>query len=308
MPNPKNQVPESISTLDQGAIAPVLVTGASGNVGRAVVASLSALGVPFVAANTDPDRLRKTLGPNVTCVKLDLERPETYDEPLKGIRGLFLLRPPKIANVRSTLNVLVDHAIRAGVNHVTFLSVEGADRQPLVPHHAVERHLLSLDISSTILRPGFFAQNLGDAYRRDIAERRELYVPAGQGRVAFVDVRDVGEIAARSFVEPALRRAAFTLTGGKAVTFDEVAEILTKILGTPCRYRPASIFGYCGHLRRQDYPWMQIAVQTILHVGLRYGNAAKVDPTLQRLLGRPPRTMSEYIEDHRSLWLRDTSA
>lgn len=283
-------------------VAPVLVTGATGNVGRHVVGALRALQVPFVAGGADPARLRGVLGEGVATRRLDLADPATYPEAVQGMRGLFLLRPPPIANVGETLNLLVDQAIAAGVEHVTFLSVEGADRQPWVPHHAVEGHLARRGVSATILRPGFFAQNLGDAYAADLRDRGELYLPAGRGRVAFVDVRDVGELAARTFTEAALRRRAWTLTGPEAVSLDEVAAALSTALGRTIRYRPASIPGYARHLRRQRLPWMQVLVQTVLHVGLRFGNAARVDPALGALLGRPPRTIRQYVEDHRGLW------
>jgi uncharacterized protein YbjT (DUF2867 family) len=286
-----------MTTLD-----PILVTGATGNVGREVVRSLRAMAVPFVAAGIDPDRVRQRLGPEVRTVALDLADPATYANAVRGMKGLFLLRPPPLANVRDTLNVLVDRAMDAGVEHVVFLSVDGADRQRWVPHHAVEAHLASRGVPATILRPGFFAQNLGDAYRDDIRLRDEIVVPAGRGRVAFVDVRDVAELAARSFTDASLRGGAWTLTGPEAVTFDDVARTLTERLGRPIRYRSASVPTYVGHLRRSHAPWMQVLVQTVLHVGLRFGNAERVDPALPRLLGRPARTIDEYVRDHVELW------
>jgi uncharacterized protein YbjT (DUF2867 family) len=285
-------------------IAPVLVTGATGNVGRHVTEQLRLAGVPFVAGGTDAGRLRRLLGDGVATRQLDLADPRTYREAVQGLRGLFLLRPPPIANVRETLNLLIDEAVAAGVEHVTFLSVDGADRQRWVPHHAVEAHLLRLGISATILRPGFFAQNLGDAYAADIRDQDEIHVPAGSGRVSFVDARDLGELAAKTFVDAALRRRAWTLTGPEAVTFDDVAAALTTGLGRAIRYRPASIPGYALHLRRRRLPWMQVLVQTVLHVGLRYGNAAHVDPALGQLLGRPPRGIRQYVADHLALWRR----
>jgi uncharacterized protein YbjT (DUF2867 family) len=283
-------------------IAPVLVTGATGNVGRHVAEGLRRVGVSFVAGGTDAGRLRRVLGDGVATRHLDLADPGTYRSAVQGMRGLFLLRPPPIANVKVTLNVLIDEAIAAGVEHVTFLSVEGADRQRWVPHHAVERHLRGRGVSATMLRPGFFAQNLGDAYAADIRDHDELYVPAGGGCVCFVDVRDLGELAANTFVDASLRRQAWTLTGPAAVSFDEVAAALTAALGRTIRYRPASVPGYVLHLRRRHLPWMQVLVQTVLHVGLRRGHAALVDPALGQLLGRPPRALQQYVADHLALW------
>ncbi len=198
----------------------------------------------------------------------------------------------------------LDRAWTRGVEHIVFLSVAGADTNRWVPHHAVEQHLMNSERSWTLLRPGFFAQNLQDAYRRDIVEDDRLHVPAGRARVAFVDVADVAEVAASAFADPAAHRGrSHLLTGGEALTFDEVANVLTQHLGRSIRYEAASLPGYARHLRRdRGLPWAQIAVQTVLHVGLRLGQGETIDPTLQTLLGRRPRTVNEYVRDHAVLW------
>jgi nucleoside-diphosphate-sugar epimerase len=156
----------------------------------------------------------------------------------------------------------------------------------------------------TFLRPGFFAQNLGEAYRRDILEESRLYVPAGQGLVAFIDAQDIAAVATRVLTGPAaFDRQALLLTGGEAISFTEAASVLTAALGRTIRYEPASIPGYCWHLRRhRGLPWMQIAVQTILHVGLRRGDAERVDPTVERILGRKARTLADYVRDSAAVW------
>jgi uncharacterized protein YbjT (DUF2867 family) len=190
------------------------------------------------------------------------------------------------------------------VQHIVFLSVAGAETNRLVPHHAVEQ-ALARSGGWTVLRPGFFAQNFGDAYRRDIVEDGRVYVPAGRGRVAFVDVRDLGDLAARILEAPsAHEQRGYTLTGGEAIDFASAASWLSEALGRRVRYEPASIVGYVRHLRGRGMPWAQIGVQTVLHAGLRFGQAERVDPTLARLLGRAPRTVREYVQDHRDLWTR----
>lgn len=291
-----------MSTETHASQLSVLVTGATGNVGRAVVSELTALGVPFIAASSDIPRAHRVLGGDIETRTLDFERPETFAPAVSGIAGVFLLRPPAVGNVADTLNVLVDRAVEAGVRHVTFLSVDGADRQRWVPHYKVERHLVGAGIGYTLLRPGFFAQNLGDAYLDDLRERSEIVVPAGNGKVAFVDVRDVAVLAARSFVDAAYRDVALSLTGPEAVSFHDVAEVLSSELGRPVRYRPSTMLGYAVHVRRQGAPWGQAAIQTLLHVGLRFGQAERVDPTLEAHLGARPRTIEDYVRDHRDLW------
>ncbi|NCD19839.1 MAG: SDR family NAD(P)-dependent oxidoreductase [Actinobacteria bacterium] len=279
----------------------MVVIGAGGNVGGAVVRSLIAAGIRPRAVGRDPEALARR-NPGVECAPLDLADPATFAPAVAHASGLFLIRPPAISRV-GPLNALVDEAIAAGVEHVVFASVAGAQSNPVVPHHRVETHLTSSPVSWTILRPGFFAQNLGDAYRADIVRDRRLYLPAGEGRVAFVDVRDVGDVVARVFADPAAHAGrAHTLTGPEALTFAEVAELLTAELGEPVSYVPATVAGYLRHLGTQDLPPAQRLVQAVLHAGLRSGQAEVVDPTLGELLGRPPRTLAEYVRDHRHLW------
>jgi uncharacterized protein YbjT (DUF2867 family) len=273
----------------------ILVTGASGNVGKEVVRLLQERSVPFRIGARRADRS--------DAVKLDFLDTSTYAPALTGCRAVFLLRPPAVANTKQTLNVFLDVARSQGVAQVVFVSVAGAGDNPIVPHHAVEQHLRTGSGQWTILRPGFFAQNLGDAYRRDIVEDQRIYVPAGAGRVAFIDVRDVAAVAVAALVDPAPHHGqTYTLTGPAAVTFDQVAADLSAELGRTIRYVPASVLGYPAHLRRRGLPWGQVIVQTILHVGLRSGQAEAVDPTLTALLDRPPYTIQDYIRDHRQLW------
>jgi nucleoside-diphosphate-sugar epimerase len=137
----------------------------------------------------------------------------------------------------------------------------------------------------------------------DIRDDNRIHVPSGSARVAWVDTRDVGEAGARALLDPGSRGAAWTLTGAEARSFSEVAHLLTDVLGRTITYEAASIPGYVWHLtRRRGRGWGRALVQTVLHVALRFGIEARVDPTLASVLGRRPRSIAETIADHRHLW------
>ena len=245
----------------------VLVTGPTGNVGRPTLQALVDRGVAVVAGvrpGTAPD-----LG--VPTVPLDFLDPATWDAALDGVDGVFLLRPPAISDVGSTLNAFVDRGA-AHVEHVVFLSVAGAEKNPFIPHAKVEKHLREGSVPWTFLRAGFFGQNLTGPYRADIRDDDRLYVPAGSGRAAWVDARDLGEAAARAFLDPEARGAAWLLTGPETRSFAEVAEILSEVLGRPIRYDAASVPGYMHHLRSdQDLGLPPAIVYTVLHLAIRWG-------------------------------------
>jgi len=280
----------------------ILVTGSTGNVGSAVTRCLRDRHLPFRMGARKPDTIRPL--ENVEVVSFDFLEPNTFRSAVRGCDSVFLLRPPAVSDTKKTLNPFLDVAREEGVRQVVFVSVAGAADHRLVPHHAVEQHLRRGPEGWTIVRPGFFAQNLGDAYRDDLVYDKRLFVPAGAGRVAFVDVRDVAEVAVDALIDPASHKGqAYTLTGPEALSFADAAKILSNEFSQTIVYQPASIAGYYLHLRRRRLPLAQVLVQTLLHVGLRYGQAEVVDQTLERLLGHKPRTLQEYVRDHRSLWL-----
>ncbi len=277
------------------ARAGLLVTGSTGKAGAELCRALAERGHAYRAG------VRRAAAPGE--VALDFTDPATWDAALSGIRGLFLMRPPAIADIAATLAPFIDAARAAGVRHIVFMSVAGAERNRFLPHAAVERHLMAGPTDWTILRPGFFAQNLDDAYLRDIREDDRLYIPAGRGRVAFLDLHDLGDVAARCMTAPSghLGRA-YHLTGPEAVGFAAVAAALSRVTGRTIAYRPASVLGYIRHLRRRGAPPALIAIQTYLHVGLRFGQAEAVSGDVARLLGRPARDVFDHVAEAADLW------
>jgi len=273
---------------------PVLVTGANGNVGREVVRALRERGTPVVRAMRTPH--------SPGDVRFDFDDHASFAPALGDARRVFLMRPPPVLNVKRTLNRFLDVCAERGVQQCVFLSVAGADRNRLIPHHAVEQHLFSGRVPWTILRPGFFVQNLGDAYRADIREG-VLVLPAGHARVAYVDAGDIGDVAALAFgTPPDHLHKAYHLTGSDSLSFDEIAAMLTRILDRPVRYHAASLLGFWRHVRARGSGRIPALAYTIIHAVLRGGGGAALDPAMTRLLGRPPRTVERYIADHRALW------
>ncbi len=280
----------------------VLVTGATGNVGSATMAALAKVGIGARAAVLDAARYR-AMFPDREAVRFDFLDPTTFLPALDGVDAALLIRPPAISRVGPTLNRFLTQANDVGSKHIVFLSVAGADANRVVPHHRVETHLASLGLPRTILRPGFFANNLGDAYREDVRADNRLYVPAGSGSVAFITADDIANVVTVVAQDPAAHHnKGYTLTGSQVYTFDDAAKVLTEALGRTIRYEPATVLGYVRHLKRRGLPIAQCVVQAILHVGLRSGGAATIDPTFEALAQRPSTSLEQYVSAHVELW------
>lgn len=279
----------------------VVVTGALGNVGSAVVARLLDLDVRVRPVDVDADALTNAY-PTLETRRLDFWDPATFPDVLSNATKVFLIRPPAISRVGPTLNRFIDAAQDAGIRHVVFSSVAGADTNRIVPHHRVEVHLRSTAMAWTMLRPGFFAQNIGTAYRSDIIETNRIPLPAGKGKVAFIDTRDIGAVAAKTLASDQHLQREYHLTGPTAMTFADVAGLLSIRLGRTITYQPISSLRYYQHLRRQGLVRPHALVQTLLHAGLRRGDAEPVSTTIAALLERPATTIDTYITDHIHLW------
>ena len=176
----------------------ILVTGATGTVGSVVCRELESQSVPVRAAVRTPDQFG---GIADETVRFDFTDPTTYHETFAGVDSMFLVRPPALSRVRRDIVPALAAAVGAGVDHVVFLSVIGADRNPLVPHARIESWLDESGIETTYLRASFFMQNLLTEHRREI-EAGELRIPAGRGETSFVDARDVAAVGAKALTEP----------------------------------------------------------------------------------------------------------
>ena len=279
----------------------ILVTGAGGLVGREVARQLVGR-APARLALRDPARDPVHSHDAPGSVRFDFQDPSTLKAALDGIAAVFLLRPPQLARPERDFGPFVAAMQRARVERVAFLSVKGAESNPLLPHRGIERLLERSGLAWTHLRPNDFMQNLLTVHRADIRDRGEIWAPAGRGRTSFIDVRDVAEAAVRVLTEPGHARRAYTLTGGEALDLYEVAAVLSEVLGRRVAYRKPGIPAFLRHVRAAGHPLALGLVMTGVYTVARLGLAADVSPDLERLIGRRPTPLRSFVEDQAAAW------
>ena len=174
----------------------ILITGATGTVGSEVVKQLSAKGENIIvkaAARSATDNTFENLN-RVQVVQLDYDKPDSLAVALKGVDKLFLLTPFQSNMVDLTSN-LVSEAKKTKVKYIAKQSVMGADAEPgITPgrlHRQAEKIIEESGIPFTFLRPNFFMQNFVNYYSNLIRSQGAFYMPAGNAKVSFVDVRDI---------------------------------------------------------------------------------------------------------------------
>jgi len=281
---------------------PVLVIGALGNVGAEIVKALLADGVAVRAADIKPDAVSERFGERIDAVYFNFADPETYGLTLQGIKRMFLMRPPQITDVENLMFPLIDAAKNAGVEQVVFLSLIGIEGNKRVPHYKVEQYLKQSAIPSTMLRCSFFMQNLNTTHREEIAKRDEIFVPVGAAKTSFLDVRDIGAVAAVALTQPGHAHREYDLTGGEALDYYQVANIFSEVLGRQISYKnPSGIHFFFSKLR-QGTPLPFSLVMTWLYSSTKNGVAAIVTSDVERLSGRKPITFRQYVSDFQDCW------
>lgn len=274
----------------------ILVTGATGTVGRNVVTALSDRDVTVRIGARDPETVSNEIAAAGELLEFDFTKPETWGRALTGVDGLFLVRPPVVD--RSDIESFLEAADRVGVGRIAYLSTLGAEKNVLIPHHWIEKRILATDMEYTLLRASFFMQNLLEVHRQDIVEHDEIFVPAGSGKTSFVDARDIGEVAAIALTESGHSNQAYDLTGPEALDYQEVATIFSDVLGRSITYPQPSLLAFATRMHRRGVPLGFVALTCGIYTTVRLGLAARVTEDSRRLLSRCPRGVRAFIEDH----------
>lgn len=282
---------------------PILVTGALGNVGTQVVNALRAAGQNVRAADRDIDNLKKAFGESVQSVCFDFLNPSTYAGTFEGVERMFLMRPPQISNVKRDMFPAIDAAKRAGVKHVVFLSVIGIESMKFIPHYKVETYLREQDFQTTFLRCSFFMQNLSTTHRQEIRERNEIFVPVGSARTSFIDVRDIGAVAAQVLLEEGHAGRNYDLTGAEALDYWQATQILSETLGREIKYpNPGALKFFINTLGR-GASFSYAFVVMGLYTSTRYGMAEAVTDSVEQITGKKPISFKQFTEDYKDEWL-----
>ncbi|MFJ5231408.1 NmrA family NAD(P)-binding protein [Kitasatospora sp. NPDC088391] len=282
----------------------IVVMGAAGATGGATLRSLAALGVPARALSRDPARLAAALdGPVLARAEpfaADAADPASLRTAFRGARQVFLTMANGPEQVRYELNA-VEAAVDCGVGHVVKVSAPAAEPDSPVAvsrgHHLVEERLRASGLAVTVLRPYAFMQKLL-LLAPGVAAAGVLPGAMDGARCNYVDVRDVGDAAAALLTRPEPLGGVHPLTGGRAYSHPELAELLSGLLGRPVRHVDLGPAGLYAQLtERAGMPdWLAAHVVEIQRLAVARPEAP--DDTQVRLTGRPPRTLESFLREN----------
>jgi uncharacterized protein YbjT (DUF2867 family) len=276
----------------------ILVTGATGTTGREVVKQLSARGTA-IRALVRPRASASTLDlPGVEIALGDLEDPTSLDAALAGIQRAFLLTPSSPRKVEQEANFIAA-ARRAGIQHVVKLSIVGAalnsPARILRWHAEAEELLRGSGLAFTLLRPSYFMQNLLWSAPDITAHGVFNSSLSGSVRHSHIDARDIAAVAAAVLTGPGHDGQAYHLTGPEALTYPEIAAILSRVTGKPIMY-DSSRENYAKFLMR-----FGLDVDDVLELDAclaRDEAGAAVTPLVSTIAHKRPISAEQFARDH----------
>jgi uncharacterized protein YbjT (DUF2867 family) len=273
----------------------ILLTGASGTIGKETLAGLRAMGEEVRLASRAP-RVPST--PDIQTVAFDWDNLASYRPAMEGVDKLFLLTPNSERQVGYVLQA-VAVARRVGIKRIVRLSVLGADADPGIAlgrqHLLAEKEIRQSGLAWTILRPTFFMDNFTNYYGVNPNADSQVVLPNGNGKAAWTDTADIGEAAAKVLSMEGYEGQVFELTGPEVLSTAEALAILGEELGHHYTYVdvPEDAARQAMEASKTMPEWLVDAFLE-LNALIRNGYAASVRNGIKQILGREPRSLRNW--------------
>jgi uncharacterized protein YbjT (DUF2867 family) len=302
-PRRDNRMKREMPGMPGQGEAMILVTGATGTIGREVVRQLSAAGQTVRALVHSAAKTGDVQGPGVERAVADFGQREALRAALAGVDRLFLVSPAdKPATIAAQEDPVVQEAKRAGVRHIVKLSVIGANMDRPIElgrwHREAEQVVEASGIPWTFLRPNFFMASFAVYMGATIRTEGAFYAPAGDGRISMIDPVDIAACAVAAFADSSHQGRAYDLTGAEALSLTQAAERLSRACGKTIRYVDLPDDAYRGALLGAGLIPRFVDAYIQFWDIVKAGYAAAISPAVEQLTGSKPRTLDDWARDN----------
>ena len=257
---------------------PILIIGATGKTGSRVVRKLEAKGLP----------VRR--GARRSATPFDWDDPSTWTAILSGVSKAYVTYFPDLAfpGAIEKLEAFVTVAVESGLKHMVLLSGRGEHFASLG-----EEVVRKSGLGFTIVRSAWFAQNFSEGYLRDPILGGVLPMPGGDITEPIIDIDDIADVVVAALTEDGHLGERYEVTGPRLMTFAEMAEVLSDILGRPIRHVPITFEDFYANVAASGDTFVADVFTTIARETLD-GRNAYVTDDVKRALGRKPRDFAEF--------------
>lgn len=288
------------STGGETIAGKILVTGATGNIGGEVVKLLKENNADFIAATNS----RSIEG--VDSVSLNFADTESLETAMQGVSTLFMVLPSHPDMITWGKNV-IDTAKKCGIKHIVRSSGSLADENSDIGVRKAlaetDQYLKESGIDYTITAPNFFMQNFINFHEEDY-KNGALYLPAGEGKVGWVDVRDIGAVNTSVLLNPEKYcNQTLTITGANALSYAEAVAVMNDVLGKDTTYVSVSDENAIKAMTEMQFPEFVINLMMDLNRCIREGFAEETSTTVQEITGREATSFKQFVEVNKGVWL-----
>jgi uncharacterized protein YbjT (DUF2867 family) len=276
----------------------ILITGASGTVGRTVLAEVARGGEKYRAMYRSKEEADKAPA-GTEAVIADFSDKASLLSALRGVESVYLVCSP-IPELAQLEGNAIEASEEAGVERIVLNSALGAgDYGKSFPgwHRKVEDKLRATKIAYCILRPNSFMQNLLAYYAPGIRAQGAFYGAMGNARTSYLDVRDIAAVAAKALRGSEHDGKTYELNGPEALTCAEIAERISRHAGIAAQYVDIPAGAQRKAMMDQGMPEWQVTALLELQEYYTAGRGASLDGVLGGLLGRPPITIDRFLEE-----------
>lgn len=267
----------------------ILVTGATGTIGRLVVKHLQRLNAAYLAGTRKPE------GEN--DVYFDFNDPSSFEKATEGVDKVFVLGPPLVLGLDAIITPFLDFLKGKGIKRIVYFSAYQADKMKGLDFHPkLEQKVKDDGFDYTILRPTFFAQNFKNYEGDNIAQRDIIFMPAGDGKASFIDADNIAEVAALALTQDGHNGKAYELTGPETLSYNDVAALLTEITGRTISYPKPGNEEFKSVLVSSGAPEFIADYLINVYGTIAAGNADSVTDDYKRITGKEPTPIRKVLE------------
>lgn len=283
----------------------ILITGATGNIGFEVIRFLQIMDTSnrIIAGVRNIKKAKNVFKDfsKLDYVHFDFEDSTSFDDALEGIDLIFLLRPPHISDVDLYFRPLMAMIQKKNIKEIVFLSVQGAEKSSIIPHHKIERLIHEYGFDYIFLRPSYFMQNLITTLIQDIQRKRQIILPSGQAKFNWIDIENIGEVAAillEKFSD--YKNQAYEITGSENESFSKVTSLINQAIESPIEYKNTNPFKFYRIKKQEGMAKGMIFVMILLHFLPRFQKEPKISSFYKELTGKIPTDLKTFITREKS--------
>lgn len=284
----------------------VLITGATGNIGRELITKLYMNSIVNIFAgvrntNKATDIFKKF--DKLEYRYFDFEDPNSFGAAFENIDIIFLLRPPHISEIQQYFYPLFKKMNEMGISKIVFLSVQGAEKSNIIPHNKIEALIKKFNFSSIILRPSYFMQNLTTTLLSDI-KNRKIILPSGKAKFNWIDILDIAEVSAEVIVKfDQYNGHIFELTGTENISFKNVVKKINSLLNLNINFVNVNPFKYFLIKKKEGVEKEKILVMLFLHFLPRFQKEPVISMNVEKIVKHSPIKLKEFILHNKEYFL-----